>query len=211
MLLSRVVAYQQHCRRIKYVAHARSRLGLSRQSCGKSGEVGGAMMVDIIGLQNDTRELLQQITFFVGSSVRAHDADGLSALMVASISEAFSDQLESFFPCGWSEAAILANERLSDAIIVMREIECVAALDAKEIAVDTALVAIISAHDLHTGIGTTDAQSSFASITAMGASRANVLHLPGTRFVAIRARGQRAHGADVDAHAALFALEMIFL
>ena len=43
----------------------------------------------------------------------------------------------------------------------------------------------------------------------MGTSRAHVLHLPGTRFVAIRARGQRAHRTDVDTHAALFALEMI--
>ena len=95
--------------------------------------------------------------------------------------------------------------------MVMREIECVAALDAKEIAVDTALIAIVSAHDLHPGIGTADAQSSFASITAVGANCADVLHLPRTRFVAIRTRSQRAHRADVDAHTALFALEMIFL
>ena len=163
-------------------------------------------MVDIIGLQDDACELLQQITFFVCSSVRAHDADGLSTLMIADIGKTFSDQRESFFPGGWSEAAILANERLSDAVIVMCEIERVAALDAKEIAIDSALITIVATHNLHPGVGTANTQSSFASVTAMGASCANVLHFPGTRFVAIRARGQRTHGADVDAHAALFAL-----
>src|SRR6266480_4180203 len=117
MLLSRIVSYQQHCRSIEYVAHARSRFGLSCQSCGESGEVGRTMMIDIIGLQDDACELLQQIVFFVRSTVRAHDADGPCALMIADIGEAFPDQLESFFPRGWSEAAIFANERLSDAVI----------------------------------------------------------------------------------------------
>ena len=49
-----------------------------------------------------------------------------------------------------------ANERLSDAVIVMCEIERVAALDAKEIAVDAALITIVAANDLHPGIGTAD-------------------------------------------------------
>src|SRR5207245_863825 len=35
-------------------------------------------------------------------------------------------------------------------------------------------------------------------------------HLPRARFVTIGAGGKRADGADVDAHAAFFALEVIF-
>ena len=38
-----------------------------------------------------------------------------------------------------------------------------------------------------------------------------MLHLPGPGLVTIGSRGERAHRADVDAHAALFALEVIFL
>ena len=76
--------------------------------------------------------------------------------MIADIGKAFANQLESFFPGGWSEAPILANERLGDAVIVMRKVECIAALDAKEISIDATLVAIVSPHDLHTGIGTAD-------------------------------------------------------
>src|SRR5271169_5090447 len=44
----------------------------------------------------------------------------------------------------------------------------------------------------------------------MRADRAHVVHLPRARLVAIRAGGQRTHGADVDAHATLFAFQMIF-
>src|ERR1700682_6301146 len=102
------------------------------------------MMVDIIGLQNDARELLQQIAFFIRSSIRAHNPDTLSALMVTNIGHTFPYQHERFFPRRWSKTAILANERLGDAVIVIREIECVAALDTQKIAVDAALVAIVS-------------------------------------------------------------------
>jgi len=45
----------------------------------------------------------------------------------------------------------------------------------------------------------------------MSADGADVLHLPGTSFVTIRAGRECTDGADIDAHAALFALEMIVL
>ena len=43
----------------------------------------------------------------------------------------------------------------------------------------------------------------------MGADGGNVIHLPWARLVAVAAAGQRAYGADVDAHAAFFAVELI--
>ena len=43
----------------------------------------------------------------------------------------------------------------------------------------------------------------------MRADGADVLHLPGPRLVAIGAAGQRADRADVDARAALVALQVI--
>ena len=93
----------------------------------------------------------------------------------------------------------------------MREIESVASFDAEKIAVDAALVAIVPAHDFHAGIGSAHAQRRLAAVGTVSAGRAHVLHLPGTRLVAIRARSQRAHRANVDAHAALFAFEMVIL
>src|SRR5947209_18540372 len=90
------------------------------------------------------------------------------------------------------------------------EIECVSPLNTKEVTVDPALVAIVAADDLHSGIGSPHAESGLTSIAAMRACGANVLHFPRPRFVAIGTRGQSANGADVDTHAALFALEVIF-
>ena len=43
----------------------------------------------------------------------------------------------------------------------------------------------------------------------MRADSGDMIHLPGPRFVAIAAAGERAHGANVDAHAALFAVELV--
>src|SRR3954470_23497849 len=45
----------------------------------------------------------------------------------------------------------------------------------------------------------------------MRAGSADMVHLPRAGLISIRAGGECADGADVDAHAALFALEMVFL
>ena len=93
----------------------------------------------------------------------------------------------------------------------MREVESVAALDAEEIVIDPALVAIVAADDFHAGVATAYAQRGLASVPAVRADRAHVVHFPRTRLVAIGAGSKRTDRADVDAHAALFAVEMVFL
>src|ERR1019366_6278171 len=60
-------------------------------------------------------------------------------------------------------------------------------------------------------IGAPHAWSGLAAIGAMRASGAYVLHLPGARLVAVRARSQRTHRADVNAHAAFFAIQVVAL
>src|ERR1019366_4706629 len=99
--------------------------------------------------------------------------------------------------------------RRAEALAVVGEVESIAALDAEEIAVDAALVAIVAAHDFHAGIGAAHAESGLAAVAAMSADGADVLHFPRTRLVAIRSRSQRPDRTDVDAHAALFAFEVI--
>src|SRR5262249_23454813 len=102
--------------------------------------------------------------------------------------------------------ARLHQRRLQPFRMVM-EIERVAALDAQEFAVDNGLIAIIGANDFVVA----DAERGLAAIRAVRADRAGVLHLPGPRLIAIRSTGQRADGADVDAHTAFVALEVIFV
>src|ERR1700758_279113 len=94
---------------------------------------------------------------------------------------------------------------------MVREIEGISPLHAEEIAIDPTLVPIVSAYDLRARLAGPHSQSGFAPIAAVSADRAHVVHLPRPRLVAIRARGERAHRTDVDAHAAFFAVEMIFL
>src|SRR6185503_4951203 len=167
------------------------------------------MVVDAICLQNCARELLQQVIFFVGGAIRADDPNGLTTLLIADVGEVPSDQLKGFFPGGGEEASFFANERLGQAIFVIGKVKSVAALDAEEVAVDAAFVAVVAAHDFHAGVGAAHTQSGFASVGAVGAGGANVVHLPGTRLVAVSARGERAHWANVDAVAALFTFEMV--
>src|SRR5260370_31574580 len=93
----------------------------------------------------------------------------------------------------------------------MRKVESVAALDAQEIAIDPALVAVVPADDLRAGVALAHAQCGLTSVPAMGADRAHMVHFPRARLVAVGARSQRADRADVDAHPALFAVEMIVL
>src|SRR6185312_1539024 len=154
-------------------------------------------------------ELLQQVILFVGSAVRAHDPDCLPAMLLARFLEALPDQFKRLFPGGRRQLPILANQRLGQTVITVSEIESVAALDAKEIAVDATLVAIVSANDLHAGLGAAHTQSGLASVGTMSASRADVIHLPGAGLITISSRSECAHRTDVDAHAAFFALQVI--
>src|ERR1043166_4218427 len=85
------------------------------------------------------------------------------------------------------------------------EIESEAAFDTEKIAVDAAHVPVIAANDFVIAY----AKRGFAAVRTMRADGGHVFHFPGPRFVAIRAAGQRADRANVDAHAALFAFEVI--
>ena len=75
MLVGRIVADQQDRRRVGDVAHRSRCVWLARQRRGEGREVGGAVVVDVVGAQHQPRELLQQVIFFVAGVVGADDAD----------------------------------------------------------------------------------------------------------------------------------------
>ena len=75
MLLGRIVADQQDRRRVEHVAHRGRGVWLAGQRRSESREVGGAMMVDVVGAQHQARELLQQVILFVAGAVGADHAD----------------------------------------------------------------------------------------------------------------------------------------
>src|SRR5207253_9665614 len=106
------------------------------------------------------------------------------------------------------KSAILADQRLREPILMVRKIEGISSLDAQKIAIDSAFVAIVATHNLHAGICSAHAQSSFAAVSTMGTGRANVFHFPRTSLIPISAGGQRRHRTNVNAHAAFFAFEV---
>src|ERR1700692_4231341 len=90
---------------------------------------------------------------------------------------------------------------------MMIEIECVAAFDAQEFAVDTRMIPVVPANNLVVA----HAQRGLTPVRTVSADGADVLHLPRPRLIAISAAGERADRADVDAHAALIALQVILV
>src|SRR6185369_13008256 len=118
--------------------------------------------------------------------------------------------LEGFLPRRRSQSSVLADHGSHEPLGVFGEIESVSALDTEKVVIDSALVAIIAADNFHAGVGAAHAQSCFAPVSTVRAGGPDVVHLPGASLVAIGSRGKRANRADIDTHAAFFALEVIF-
>src|SRR5260221_2773 len=181
-------------------------LGVVTERGDQASVVGGAVVIDVGGAESFARKFLEKIIFFVRSAIRTDEADGVGAIFSVNRFQFCSGGLCGFFPGDWEELIALADHWLLDAIGVLGEIEAEAALDAEKIAVDAAHVAIVGAQNLMIA----DAESGLAAVRTVGAHGRNVFHFPGAGLVAISAAGERAHRADVNAHAALFAFEMIF-
>ena len=211
MLVGRIVSNKKYGRRIEDIAHARCDVQLSRKRSHESGEIRRAMVIEVVGLQHHTCKFRKQIILFIGCAVRAYYANCLATFFVADFRKMFPDQLESFFPGGWCKTSFLPNQRLLETLCAVGEIECIASLDAQEIAVDAAFIAVIAADDLHASITSAHAQGGFTTVATMCADGAHMLHLPWPGLIAVCARSQSADRTDVNAHAALFALQMIFL
>src|SRR6267378_1414154 len=88
---------------------------------------------------------------------------------------------------------------------MLGEIEAEASFDAQEVAVDAAHIAIVGAQNFMIS----NAERSLAAVRTVRANSGDIFHFPRSRFVTISAAGERADRADVDAHAALFAFQVI--
>src|SRR5579864_146077 len=210
MLVGGIVADDQDGRSVVDLAHGRSSVWLAGERGGESREVGRAVMVDVVGVQHHAGKFREQVIFLIRRAARANHADRVSAVFVPNFGEAFANVGERFFPGCGSQLAIFADERLRQPVGMLGEVEGIAALDAEEIIVDPALIAVIATNDLHAGVGATYAQRGLAAIPTMRADGAHVFHFPGARLVAVGAGGKRTDRTDVNAHAAFFAFEMIF-
>ena len=87
MLVSGIAADEQDGAGGSDVAQAGGFAGVTREGAGEGCVVGGALVVDVVGVENRAREFLQQVVFFVGGAVGADDADGCAAASVANLFE----------------------------------------------------------------------------------------------------------------------------
>ena len=212
MLLRGIAADEKNGAGRSDVAQARGLSATSGESAGKGCVIGAALVVDVVGLEHRARELLQQVILFVGGAVGADDADGRAAARVANLLQFAGGNAKRVLPRGRFElAGRIANQRLRQAVGALDKVETEAALGAEEVVIDAALVAIVGANDFGAVVGGADAEGDFAAVGAVRADGGDVVHLPGPRLVAIAAAGERAHGAHVNAHAALFAVELMIV
>src|SRR6185503_12932272 len=167
-------------------------------------------MVDVAGAENRACKLLKQVVLFIGRAVGTDDSDGAAAADIANLLELRPGYPEGVLPCGWFELALrIADERCGNAFGVLDKVEAEAAFGTEEVAIDTAFIAVVSTDDFGSFVGLADTESDLAAVRTMGADRGDMVHLPGAGLVAIAAAGESADRTDVDAHAALFAVELI--
>ena len=162
-------------------------------------------MIDVVRADGRARDSPQQVILFVRGAVRADEADRIRAGGLVHFGETPGNFGQGIFPAGGHELAVAAHERQLQALRMLREIKSEAAFDAQKILVESGEIAIVGAQNFIVA----HAQRGLAAIRAMRADRGDVGHFPRARLVAVRAAGERADGTDVDAHAALFAVQMI--
>ena len=112
MLVRRIAADQQNCRRTGDVAQACGVALMSGQGSRKCDVVRRALVIDVVGLEHGASELLQQVIFFVGGVIRSDDTDGIATFAVSNLLEFRGGYSKRLFPaCRFKFALCVTHER----------------------------------------------------------------------------------------------------
>src|ERR1019366_8122017 len=207
ILLGRIVADEQNRVRFIELRHGRARCRcLLAQRGDQAGVIGGAVMVQVVRADGCARDAPQQVIFLVGCAAGTDESDRIRAGRLVYLSEPPRDFRQGVFPARRLELAVPTHQRELQARRMFGEIKTEAALHAQEILVEAGEVSIIGAENFIVA----DTQRGLAAVRTVRAYGGDVRHLPGPRLVAVRAAGERADRADIDAHAAFFAVEVVF-
>ena len=98
-------------------------------------------MVDAVGVERCTGELLEEVGFFVG------DAGGTDDARFPACLELLNNGLQGAGPTDFFELSVHAHERRLETFRMVVEIEGVAAFDAEEFAVDAGAIAVVATDD----------------------------------------------------------------
>src|SRR6266436_3753463 len=88
-------------------AHCRRRLAVTRA------------VVDVVGADDGTSELLHQITVFIGGLRRSNHGDRVRTILLFDTSQFRRDQIQGFLPACLAEAAPFTDEWLLQAVRVI--------------------------------------------------------------------------------------------
>src|SRR5262249_44476806 len=119
--------------------------------------------------------------------------------------ELVRDNFDRLGPGDRFKLVAIAEHRRLQAIRMIDEIECIAALHAEKLAVDPAAIAIVATDDLSVA----DTERGAAAIGTVRADRADVFHLPRASLITINSACQGTHWANIDAGTAFVALEVV--
>jgi len=145
-------------------------------------------MIDVVGAEHRAGKLLQQVGFFVRDAARADHAHRLAAARVANLTQLLTGKVQCLFPAHCLEFAIrLLHQRLRHAVFAVGKVKAVAALDAEKVSVQSALVAVVAAHNFHAVVGAPHTQRRLATVAAVCADGAHVSHFPRAGLVAVGA------------------------
>src|SRR6202043_2185362 len=88
-------------------------------------------IVDVVGSDDGTSELLHQITVFIGGFRRSNHGDRVRAVLLFDTRQFRRDQIQGFFPAGLAETASFTYEGLLQAVRVIDIIPAELALNTR--------------------------------------------------------------------------------
>ena len=151
------------------------------------------LRVDRVGAQDPLCELRPGVGTLVGEARAAHHRDRARTGTVRHLSEAVGDRLERLVPRSGDELALLAHQRLDEAVLAVDRVAGEATLVAEPALVDR--VGIDAEQTGHPIRGRLHRNP--ASHRAGGAGRLDLVEVPGPSGEPVGRRCQRAHRADL--------------
>ena len=119
-----IASNQQDCASMCNVLEACCFSMVSDECAGKFRIAGGALVVNVVGLQNRPRELLQQIILFIGGAVGANHADRFTTARVANLLQLLPRETQRLLPRGRLQLALgVAHQRRGQPLRALHKVE----------------------------------------------------------------------------------------
>ncbi len=89
-------------------------------------------VIDVVGAEDGSDHLLEQVVLFVGDPGRSQPGQGVGTVLLFDVLEFGRHQVECFVPARFDELAVFFDQRFGQAISVVDKVEAEPALDAQQ-------------------------------------------------------------------------------